>query len=112
MQLDPYARPQQCNMLIKKYKYIIHDNNLSLAARTLLLKLIDLPETSELNFNDLYLYERNERNRQDLVRAFISLRNWGYINSEIDIDEKKGPLYEPRRVPLVKILTQYAKRIH
>jgi len=92
-------------------QYIIRDKNLCLSARGLLLEIIQLPNRSNLSFEDLYKHLHNEQNKFELIRAFKVLQRCGYIAEAIEIDDKKGPVDQGRCAPLRLLLTEHAKRL-
>lgn len=91
--------------------YIIRDRNLSLAARGLLIEILQLPKNSHLCFQDLYSELGNDKSKEELVRAFNSLHRSGYVHYEHEVGDEKGPVGNSRYAPLVLILTEHAKRL-
>lgn len=92
-------------------EHIIKDRNLSFSAKGLLIEILQLPKKSTVCFQDLYSEAGNEKDKEELVRAFNSLHRGGYIHYEHEQGDREGPVRNSRYAPFVLILTDHAKRL-
>lgn len=111
MQTALHIHPYDQAHCTQTNEYILRDRGLSCSGRGLLIQILFLPKHSQLSFQDLYNEAKSTKNKEELIDAFINLKQVGYVHENIEIDEKRGLNLAARYMPITYVLTQQAKRL-